>query len=72
MTPGYPETARQNSNARVRAAGLAVLDLDAIFGTGGNPNVYKPGFTSRTNHPNDAAHAAVVPYLVALLRQPFG
>lgn len=70
------EVARQASLARVRAlgrAGIAVLDLDAIWGSGRTPNSYHPAFDSGDHrHQNDAACAAAADVLAGLLRDVLG
>ena len=71
-----PEPFRQASNARVREMarnGIAVLDLDTIWGTGDTPNAYRRQYDSGDiTHPNDAACAAAAAVLVPILRRALG
>ncbi len=74
--PNEEEAARQASLARLRAcarAGLLVLDLDALWGTGAVPNTYRPAFDSGDHrHQNDAGCAVAAEALAALLRDILG
>ncbi|MEA2740869.1 MAG: hypothetical protein QOH05_4176 [Acetobacteraceae bacterium] len=66
-----PEAHRQRNVARVRAAGAAgmhVLDLDALWGTGTTPNAYRDDCGCGDGmHPSDAGCARVARVLVPML-----
>ena len=70
--PG-PERFRRQSNARVRAlvgARLPVLDLDAIWGTGTDPNAYRDRFDcGDQTHPSDLGAVAAAKVLALAIRQ---
>ncbi len=67
------EVFRRRSNDAVRAmAGpsLPVLDLDAIWGTGSDPNAYRTQYDSgEATHPNDAAAVAAATALSLVLQK---
>ncbi len=67
------EPVRDAANERVRALGRQgwpVLDVDALWGTGGTPNVYRPDYDAGDGwHPNDRASAAAAEVLASLLRR---
>jgi hypothetical protein len=70
------EVHRRHNIARVRALaaqGMPLLDLDALWGTGGNPNAYRPEFSAGDGmHPNDnGCHAAAL-VLAPQLRRILG
>ena len=62
---------RRRTNDRVRAVGrggIAVLDVDAIWGTGSCPNAYRPEYDADDQtHPNDRACAAAAKVLAPML-----
>lgn len=66
------EASRRHSLTRIRALateGMAVLDVDAIWGTGEMPNSYQTRYNIDQTHPNDAGCAAAAQLLAAALRQ---
>jgi hypothetical protein len=70
------ESFRQSNLARVRAMvsrGFDVLDIDALWGTGETPNLYRSEFDSgdRT-HQNDAGCVVAAQALVPILRRHLG
>ncbi len=63
------EVFRRESNERVRASGLPVLDLDQLWGDGASPTGYRPDYDSGdATHPNDAAAVVAAEALVPMLR----
>ncbi len=67
---------RRANVAWVRAAardGAALLDLDAIWGTGATPNAYRPEYDCGDRaHPNDHACAVAARHLAPMLRGLLG
>jgi hypothetical protein len=67
---------RRSNVERLRAAagdGFAVLDLDALWGSGATPNAYRPRFDSGDGaHPNDAACEAAARALAPMLLRMLG
>jgi hypothetical protein len=77
ISTGPQETARLSARTRMLQAGaygLAVLDWEALIGTGASPNRIQPSLVAGDNqHPNDAgnalmASAVFTPVLANILR----
>jgi len=72
------ERIRQHSNGRARelaGKGFPVVDLDAVWGTGADPNGYRPEYLIDGVHPNnracaDLATLHLAPLLDALMSRP--
>lgn len=76
--PSIDEAARQWSNQQVRAyaasSGFGLLDIDALMGTGADPNMYQTQYQVAANnpHPNDLGNQVLANALVPLLQAALG